>query len=145
MTYDGKLALDYIYKLDAQTPVPNMFADKLITLLKTYYVTGGMPEVVANWIENKDVAEAERIQQMILDSYELDFAKHAPADFPKLLLIWKSIPHQLAKENENLFMVMPKPGARAKDMEDAIQWLVSAGMKSIKVITTPCLLYNSIF
>ena len=126
---DETMLLEYIEKLNADAPIPQMFANKLITLLKTYFVTGGMPEVVAKWIENKDTAEVERIQDVIISSYELDFAKHAPAtDFPKLSLIWKSIPDQLAKENAKFVYGHVKPGARAKDLEDALQWLVSAGM-----------------
>ncbi|MCL4415757.1 MAG: ATP-binding protein [Actinobacteria bacterium] len=126
---DEQMLLDYLDKINVSTPVPQMFADKLITLLKTYYITGGMPEVVAKWIDTKDVSEVERIQDMILNSYELEFAKHAPAaDFPKLSLIWKSIPDQLARENGKFIYGHVKPGARAKDLEDALQWLVSAGM-----------------
>lgn len=124
-----QMLLEYIDSLTTLTSVPQIFADKLITLLKTYYVTGGMPEVVAKWIETKDVSEVERIQDIILNSYELDFAKHAPAtDFPKLSLIWRSIPDQLAKENGKFVYGHVKPGARAKDLEDAMQWLISAGM-----------------
>ncbi|HSW36239.1 MAG TPA: AAA family ATPase, partial [Candidatus Limnocylindrales bacterium] len=109
--------------------MPQIFADKLVTLLKTYFVTGGMPEAAAKWIEDKDVAEVEKIQDAILNSYELEFAKHAPAaDFPKLSLIWRSIPHQLAKESGKFVYGHAKPGARAKDLEDALQWLISAGM-----------------
>ena len=126
---DEPMLLEYIDKLNANTPVPQIFADKLITLLKTYYVTGGMPEAVAKWIESKDVAGVERIQDVILSSYELDFAKHAPAtDFPKLSLIWRSIPDQLAKENGKFVYGHVKSGARAKDLEDAMQWLISSGM-----------------
>ena len=126
---DEPMLLEYIDKLNVGTTVPQMFADKLTTFLKTYYVTGGMPEAVAKWIDTKDVSEVERIQDVILGSYELDFAKHAPAtDFPKLSLIWKSIPNQLAKENGKFVYGHVKPGARAKDLEDALQWLVSSGM-----------------
>lgn len=126
---DEEMLLEYIDKLDIQNPIPQIFTDKLVTFYKTYLVTGGMPEVVAKWIESKDIAEVERIQDMILNSYELDFAKHAPAtDFPKLSLIWKSIPDQLAKENGKFVYGHVKPGARAKDLEDALQWLISAGM-----------------
>lgn len=123
------MLLEYIDKLLVKAPIPQIFADKLTTLLKTYYVTGGMPEVVSKWIESKDVFEVERIQDVILSSYELDFAKHAPAvEFPKLSLIWRSIPDQLAKENGKFVYGHIKPGARAKDLEDALQWLISAGM-----------------
>lgn len=126
---DGEMLLEYIDNLDKLAPVPQIFADRLTALLKTYFVTGGMPEAVAKWIESNDVAEVERIQDVILNSYELDFAKHAPAtDFPKLSLIWKSIPDQLTKENGKFVYGHVKPGARAKDLEDAMQWLVCAGM-----------------
>lgn len=126
---DEQMLVDYLEKITANAPVPQIFADKLITLLKTFYVTGGMPEAVLSWIETKDVSEVERIQDMILSSYELDFAKHAPTtDFPKLSLIWKSIPDQLARENGKFIYGRVKPGARAKDLEDALQWLVGAGM-----------------
>jgi len=138
---DESMLLEYIDKLNVNTPVPQMFADKLITLLKTYYITGGMPEVVAKWIESKDVAEVERIQDVILNSYELDFAKHAPAvDFPKLSLIWKSIPDQLSKENGKFVYGHVKAGARAKDLEDAMQWLVCAGLVySVNKIEKPAI------
>ena len=123
------MLLEYLEKLDLKASIPKAFADKLITLLKTYFVTGGMPEAVSKWVETKDVAEVERIQDAILNSYELDFAKHAPAvDFPKLSLIWKSIPGQLAKENDKFVYGRVKSGARAKDLEDAMQWLESSGM-----------------
>lgn len=126
---DEQMLLDYLEKTTMNTSVPQIFADKLITVLKTYYITGGMPEAVAKWIDTKDVYEVERIQDMILSSYELDFAKHAPtADFPKLSLIWKSIPDQLTRENGKFMYGHVKPGARAKDLEDALQWLVGAGM-----------------
>ncbi len=126
---DEEMLLEYMENLNSKTQVPQMFSDKLTSLYRTYLVTGGMPEVVARWIESKDIAEVERIQDMILNSYELDFAKHAPAaDFPKLSLIWKSIPDQLAKENGKFIYGHVKPGARAKDLENAVQWLVSAGM-----------------
>lgn len=126
---DEQMLLEHLEQQNKPAPLPQIFADKLSTLLKSYYVTGGMPEVVAKWLESKDVAEVERIQGLILNSFELDFAKHAPAaDFPKLSLVWKSIPGQLAKENGKFIYGHVKPGARAKDLEDAIQWLESAGM-----------------
>lgn len=124
-----EMLINYLDKLNITSGIPQMFSVKLITLLKTYFITGGMPEAVAKWIETKSVSEVERIQDAILNSYELDFAKHAPTtDFPKLLLIWKSIPGQLAKENGKFIYGHVKAGARAKEFEDAMQWLISAGM-----------------
>lgn len=124
-----EMLLEYMDSLDGTTSVPQIFADKMTTLLKTFFVVGGMPAVVSKWIESKNISEVERIQDQIINSYELDFAKHAPkADFPKLSLIWKSVPNQLARENGKFIYGHVKPGARAKDLEDAMQWIVNAGM-----------------
>jgi len=126
---DEEMLFEYIRNLNTQDQIPQMFADKLITLYKTYLTTGGMPEVVAKWMETEDISEVERIQDVILNAYELDFAKHAPvSDIPKLSLIWKSIPDQLSKESGKFVYGHVKPGARAKDLEDALQWLINAGM-----------------
>lgn len=124
-----EMLLEYMEQLDAKTPVPPVFAYKMTTLLKTYFVVGGMPQVVSKWLESKNISEVEWIQEQLISAYELDFAKHAPAvDFPKLSMIWKSIPNQLARENGKFMYGHVKPGARAKDLEDAMQWIVSAGM-----------------
>lgn len=109
--------------------VSEAIAPKIINLLKQYYVVGGMPEVVDNWIKNQDIQEVEQIQQQIISSYELDFAKHADIkDFPKLTAIWSSIPNQLSKPNSKFIFSQVKKGYRAKDLEDALEWLVDAGL-----------------
>lgn len=106
-----------------------IFESKLINYLKNYYIVGGMPEVVEKWVETKDVEQVEKIQDIILNSYELDFAKHAPlSETPKLSLIWDYIPRELAKENSKFVYGHIKQGARAKDLEDALEWLLSAGL-----------------
>ena len=104
-------------------------ANKLTTYLKQYYVTGGMPEVVQMWCETHDIEKTEKVQQMILDSYQFDFSKHAPVkDFPKILAIWQSIPEQLAKDNSKFIFGHVRKGWRAKDLEDALVWLEGAGL-----------------
>lgn len=121
--------LAFLSGLGREKPVPETFTGRLTDLLAAYYIVGGMPEAVAKWIETRDVAEVEAVQRRILDSYELDFAKHAPvSDIPKLNLIWKSIPSQLARESGKFVFGHAKPGARSKDLEDALEWLISAGL-----------------
>jgi predicted AAA+ superfamily ATPase len=129
MADKGEEMLDCLARQGAGEKVPALFTGRLEDQLKNYYMTGGMPEVVARWIETKDIVEVERAQQRILESYELDFAKHAPvSDIPKLSLIWKSIPDQLSRENGKFIFDHVRPGSRAKDLEDALEWLISAGM-----------------
>ena len=122
-----QMLVDYLEK-DVMK-VKSTFENKLINYLKYYYIVGGMPEVVDKWINTKDLEQVEKIQDIILNSYELDFAKHAPiSDTPKLSLIWDYIPKELSKENSKFVYGHVKPGARAKDLEDSLQWLISAGL-----------------
>jgi uncharacterized protein len=105
------------------------FHEKLIAQLRTYYFIGGMPEVVSHYTQHKNMAEARSIQQKIIMGYENDFAKYAPNSIvPKIRMVWQSIISQLAKENKKFVYGQIKTGARAKDFEDAINWLVNAGL-----------------
>jgi hypothetical protein len=119
----------YLQSLKPSEKISTLFTDKLENYLRTYYITGGMPEAVSIWIETKDISKLEAMQQKILDSYELDFAKHAPSkDFPKLSAIWRSIPQQLSKESGKFIFSQVRKGWRGKDLEDALEWLISAGL-----------------
>ena len=105
------------------------FKQDYIDLLKHYYYTGGMPEVVLRFSENKDFNEAREIQQRILDTYEQDFSKHAPNEIvPRIRMLWNSIPSQLAKENKKFIYGLIKEGARAKEYELAMLWLADCGL-----------------
>ena len=92
-----------------------------------YYVTGGMPEPVLMWTQNRDTGAMQHSLSGIIDAYERDFAKHPDTkEFPKISMVWKSIPSQLARENKKFIYKVVKPGARAREYEDALQWLVDA-------------------
>lgn len=105
------------------------FRSKFTDFLKQYYFVGGMPEVVNAFIEHKDYTEVRQLQQNILDSYDRDFSKHAPiAEVPRIRMVWRSVPAQLAKENRKFIYGVIKEGARAKDFELAIEWLIDAGL-----------------
>ena len=120
---------DYVDNFSKGDDLPQIIADKLSTFLRQYYITGGMPEVVSIWKKTFSIEEVESVQQAIINSYELDFAKHAPIkEFPKLTAIWRSIPEQLAKENTKFMFGHVKKGWRAKDLEDALEWLINAGL-----------------
>lgn len=119
-------------------PINEALHEKAILLLKQYFIIGGMPEAVARFIVEKDFEQVRKIQQSILDSYVLDFAKHAlPNDVMKIMVIWESIPNQLAKENKKFIFSAIRQSARAREYESAIQWLVDAGLiyKSYSIST----------
>lgn len=102
---------------------------RLINCLRQYYYVGGMPAVVSEFVENKDLAEVRNIQKQILFDYQRDFSKHAPlAEVPRINMVWNSIPAQLAKENKKFVFGAVRKGARASEFEIAIQWLEDAGL-----------------
>ena len=105
------------------------FRDRYITLLKTYYFVGGMPEVVRTYVEDKSWRKVRRIQNDILTAYDSDFGKHAPVSIvPRIRQIWNSIPAQLSRENKKYVYGLVRKGARAKDYELALSWLEDAGL-----------------
>lgn len=121
------------------TALLQTFREELKNLLKIYLYIGGMPEVVQNFINNNDYNETRKLQNNILLSYELDFAKHAPlSEVPRIRDIWNSIPSQLAKENKKFIYGIIKEGARAKEYEKAIMWLCDAGLiYTVHNVNTP--------
>ncbi len=123
---DGNLA-EYLGSIDRIEPIPDAFFNPLTEKLKMYYVTGGMPEPVLMWTEERDVVAMQEALSAIIGAYERDFAKHPSiSEFPKISMIWKSIPSQLARENKKFIYKVVKEGARAREYEDALQWLVDA-------------------
>ncbi|WP_439489697.1 ATP-binding protein [Algoriphagus sp.] len=117
------------------------FSSKFIQLLKQYYYIGGMPEAVLRFSKNADFNEVRQIQKRILDAYEQDFSKHAPHEIvPRIRMLWNSIPAQLAKENKKFIYGIIKQGARAKDYELAMSWLVDCGLvHKISRVTKPAI------
>ncbi len=123
---DGNL-VEYMETVDTIRTVPKAFFNPLCEKLKMYYVTGGMPEPVLMWTEARDISATQEALAGIIDSYERDFAKHPNVnEFPKISMIWKSVPSQLARENKKFIYKVVKEGARAREYEDALQWLVDA-------------------
>lgn len=123
---DGNL-VDYLRSVETLSPIPDAFFNPLNERLKMYLVTGGMPEPVKLWTQERDIEAMQTSLSNILSAYERDFAKYPDVkEFPKISLIWKSIPSQLARENKKFTYKAAREGARAREYEDALQWLVNA-------------------
>lgn len=113
----------------SDTDMVTMFKSKYLDRVREYYYVGGMPEVVQCYVDTKDFNEVREIQKNLLNYYQQDFSKHAEATLvPRLNLVWNSIPMQLAKENKKYIYGQVREGARAKDFELAIQWLMDCGL-----------------
>ncbi len=105
------------------------FRTKFEERLRQYYFVGGMPAVVSSFVGDGNPEKVRTIQKNIIEAYERDFSKHAPAiEVPRIRMVWNSIPSQLAKENKKFIYGAVKEGARARDFELAIEWLKDAGL-----------------
>lgn len=105
------------------------FRTELIDYLKYYYYVGGMPEAVQEYVQEKDFRAVREVQNKLLTAYENDLSKHAPAEMvTKIRMLWNSIPTQLAKENKKFVYGLVREGARAREYEVAITWLMDVGL-----------------
>ncbi|MDR2652055.1 MAG: ATP-binding protein [Prevotellaceae bacterium] len=115
--------------INKQWSVISSLKSKYLELLKYYYFIGGMPAAVQSYIDQRDFVKVRTVQNEILDTYENDFSKHAPIEIvPRIRMLWDSIPIQLSKENKKFTYSHIKQGARAKDFELALEWLIDCGL-----------------
>ena len=109
--------------------VEEIFHNRLSEAYNYYLIIGGMPECVASWITYKDPVKISQIQRELIEVYENDFSKHnGKVNSGRILMVFRSIVTQLAKPNEKFMYGVVREGARAREFEEAIEWLVSAGM-----------------
>ena len=119
----------FLEEYSSYEPLPEPFHQKLLLLLKTYFFTGGMPEALAEYIKHEKLPVVREVQLEILNAYERDFAKHAPPQqIMNIEVVWKQVHRQLAKENKKFIFAAIRQSARGRDYEEAIQWLLDAGL-----------------
>ena len=129
MALKENLLIDELLNIKDFTAFPDILHEKMLGSMKMYLFLGGMPEVVQEYIDNKDIVAVRKIQNEILQSYQKDFSKYAEArDAIKIAEIWRSIPYQLAKENSKFLYSEVKKNARSSHFEQAIDWLKNAGL-----------------
>ena len=121
--FEGIALRDKLHEL------PTLYTESLRKHLLNYYIIGGMPAVVETWINTHSYEEVEAVQAELIEDYENDFAKYAPInEVAKIRQIWHSIPEQLARENNKFVFSHVKEGGRARELEDALEWLIDAGL-----------------
>ncbi|HSX19763.1 MAG TPA: ATP-binding protein [Gammaproteobacteria bacterium] len=120
---------EYLANLKSIEPLDAPLHNELLDLLKKYMFIGGMPEAISTYIKTNDLLQIRDVQRSILKAYDLDFAKHAPKnEVMRISQIWNSIPRQLAKENAKFVFSVVREGARGREYEIALQWLLEAGL-----------------
>lgn len=135
----GEKYINGIQKLAFEREIPELYTIPLEKYLKNYYIVGGMPEAVQTWIDTHDYKEVDEVLERILRDYSDDFGKHTtPETATKIKLIWDAIPTQIARDNNKFIFSHVKQGARSKDLEDALEWIVNAGIAyKLNLVPTP--------
>ena len=135
MTFDeflcavDPLLYDYYAGIQKNRQIEDIFHSRLLEAYNYYLIIGGMPECVESWIKYHDPQKISRIQRELIEVYENDFSKHnGKVNSGRILMVFRSIVTQLAKPNEKFMYGAVREGGRARDFEEAIEWLVSAGM-----------------
>lgn len=119
----------YLMSVEKGQMIEDIFHNRLLDAYNNYLIIGGMPECVDSWVKYKDPAKINQIQKELIEVYENDFSKHnGKVNSGRILMVFRSIVSQLAKPNEKFVYTAIREGARARDFEEAIEWLVSAGM-----------------
>ena len=119
----------YYEGIHKEQQIEEIFHNRLLEAYNNYLIIGGMPECVSSWLKHKDPAKVAQIQRELIEVYENDFSKHnGKVNSGRILMVFRSIVTQLAKSNEKFMYGAVREGARARDFEEAIEWLVSAGM-----------------
>ena len=119
----------YYDSIQKEQQIEEIFHNRLLEAYNNYLIIGGMPECVASWVNHKDPARISQIQRELIEVYENDFSKHnGKVNSGRILMVFRSIVAQLAKPNEKFMYGAVREGGRARDFEEAIEWLVSAGM-----------------
>ncbi len=119
----------YYESIEKDRQIEEIFHNRLLEAYNYYLIIGGMPECVSSWVKYKDPAKVSQIQRELIEVYENDFSKHnRKVNSGRILMVFRSIVAQLAKPNEKFMYGAVREGGRARDFEEAIEWLVSAGM-----------------
>ena len=119
----------YYESINKEQQIEDFFHSRLLEVYNNYLIIGGMPECVSSWLKYKDPAKVSQIQHELVEVYENDFSKHnGKVNSGRILMVFRSIVQQLAKPNEKFMYGAVREGGRARDFEEAIEWLVSAGM-----------------
>ncbi len=120
---------DYYNSIQKDTVIEEIFHNRLLDAYNNYLIIGGMPECVDSWVKYKDPEKLSKIQNELIEIYENDFSKYnGIVNSGRILMVFRSIVTQLTKSNEKFIYGAIRQGARARDFEEAIEWLVSAGM-----------------
>ena len=113
-------------------PLPNNVLETYFNIFKEYMLVGGMPAIVATFIENNNYSGILDMQKQILLDYEEDITKYASSlDQTKILNVYRKIPVFLGKENKKFQISKVEHNARNREYVGVVDWLENAGIINV--------------
>lgn len=125
--------IDRLYnKMASVQPLSSTEMEVFTGLFRDYMVVGGMPEVVATYVNNKNFSGVLALQRQLMRDYEDDITKYADGmDKARIKAVYKHIPVFLAKENKKFQISKVARGARSREYVGVTEWLTDAGIVNI--------------
>jgi predicted AAA+ superfamily ATPase len=121
-----QLLLDARRQANADSPLPTPLHDKLVGLVRTFMLVGGMPESVAKWAETHDYLQCQEVQDDIITGYEADFPKYKKKVDPQLLV---ATMRSAATQATNKFVYSQVAGGyKTAEVKKALDLLIKAGI-----------------
>lgn len=121
--------LEHMIKL---MPFSDVEMNKYMELFIDYVIVGGMPNVVKNYVINKNFQGITELQIDIINGYKDDARKYIEGlDQTKIINTFNSIPVQLAKDNKKFQYSIISSNARAREYVGVIEWLNDVGIINI--------------
>ena len=122
-------------------PLTTTQFDVMMLNFKDYMILGGMPAIVAKYIENKNFSGILTMQEQILKDYEEDIAKYAEGfDKARILNAYRKVATFLGNENKKFQVSKVSNGARNREYRGVSDWLSDAGIINISYCMEECAL-----
>ncbi len=110
-------------------PVPDYIHSAMLQNFRAYIITGGMPEVVQDYIDSKySLIRTRELQQDLVSQYKTDISKYAQNQAFAVREIFEKLPAELEGENHRFNLSKIKSGARTKQYQKDFLWLTNAGV-----------------
>nr|WP_236717118.1 DUF4143 domain-containing protein [Bifidobacterium longum] len=112
-------------------PLPDALHKRAMRLWREYLLVGGMPQAVADYVEQRDFGEVDLIKRGILQLYSDDIGKFANGDAGRVRGIFAQIPGQLSKHEKRFTLASVDKGARSREYDSAFFWLEDARLVNL--------------
>lgn len=104
-------------------PLGQSLHRKMMEILRTYIIVGGMPQAVAAYVARRDIRDVDAVKRSVISLYRNDISKYAGRAAPNVTRIFDNIAGLLQRHEKRFRPSAVKTGARMKDFTGSMFWL----------------------